>query len=90
MYFSHRCKNLTYLCGTANHPVPCKPVYGQEQKFKEIQVYLLPSYCVCTKTMFISKEATGMESSNVYSSSWCKPLTYLCGTANDHVSSNPV
>ena len=23
MYSSHRCKNLTYLCGTANDPVSC-------------------------------------------------------------------
>ena len=26
MYSSHRCKNLTYLCGTANDPISCKPV----------------------------------------------------------------
>ena len=26
MYSSRRCKKLTYLCGTANDPVSCKPV----------------------------------------------------------------
>ena len=26
MYSSHRCKNLTYLCGTANDPVSCMSV----------------------------------------------------------------
>ena len=26
MYSSRRCKNLTYLCGTANDPVSCKPL----------------------------------------------------------------
>ena len=26
MYCSRRCKNLNYLCGTANDPISCKPV----------------------------------------------------------------
>ena len=67
MYSSSRCKNRTYLFGTANYPASCKPVYGRERKFQEIQVYLSSWYCVCTKSMFISKESYRYgESKNVF------------------------
>ena len=55
MHSFTRCKNRIYLCGTANYPVSCKPVQGQERKFAEIRVHLSPLYRVCTKAMFISK-----------------------------------
>ena len=38
IHFYSRCKNHTYLCGTANYPVICKPAYGRERKFEEILV----------------------------------------------------
>ena len=150
MHSSTRCKNRTYLCGTTNYPVSCKPVYYQEQKVAEIRVSLLlpftmvpclhksnvyikrklqvwrvqkrvplvgaktalicaglhttPSHvsqCRATNgnlrksgttfrldTVFLpnqylcQKEATGMESPKMHSSSRCKNHTYLCGTAN--------
>ena len=53
MYSSRHCKNRTYLCGMANYPVSCKPVWGRERKFEKIRVYLSPWYRVCTKGMFI-------------------------------------
>ena len=59
MYFSHWCKSLTYLCGTANDPVSCKPVSGRARKFAEIWVYLWPWYRVCTTEMFTSKGSYG-------------------------------
>ena len=55
IHSSSRFKNRTYLCGTANYPVSCKPVLGLERKFEEILVYLSPWYRVCTKALFISK-----------------------------------
>ena len=55
MYSSYRYKKFTYLCGTANYPVPCKMVQGRERKFVEILAYLSPWCSVCTKAMFISK-----------------------------------
>ena len=55
IHSSSRCKNRTYLCGTANYPVSCKPVLGLERKFEEILVYLSPWYRVCTKVIIISK-----------------------------------
>ena len=36
------------------------------------------------------KEATALNSPKMYSSRRCKNLTYLCGTANDSISSKPV
>ena len=74
MYSACRCKNLIYLCGTANDPVTCKLVYGWERKFAEIQVYNFPWYRVCTKAMFISKGSYGYgESKKVLLSSVQKP-----------------
>ena len=62
-----QCKNRTYLCGTANHPVSCKPVWGRERKFGEILVYLSPWYHVSTKAMFILKGSyTYGESKNAF------------------------
>ena len=55
MYSSSRCKYRTYLFGTANYAMSSKPVYGREQKFEEILVYLSPWYRFSTKAMFISK-----------------------------------
>ena len=54
VHSSSRCKNRTYLCGTANYPISCKPVLGRERKFAEIRVYLSPWYRISTKAMFIS------------------------------------
>ena len=42
------------------------------------------------KQCLYQKEATGMESPKMRSSSWCKIRTYLCGTANYPVSCKPV
>ena len=67
MYFSSRCKNLTYQCVTANDSFSSKAVQGQERKFAEIQVYLLPWYRVYTKAMSISKGSYGYaQSKNVF------------------------
>ena len=90
IYSSCRCKHLTYLCGTANDPVSSKPVLGQERKFAELRVYLLPWYIVCTKGMLISKGSYGYgESKNVFHSSVEK--SYLpVRTANDPTPSNVI
>ena len=87
VHSSRQCKKRTYLCGTANYPVSCKPVCGRERKFEKIRVYLSLWYRVYSKAMFISKGSyTGMEIPKMHSSSRCKSRTYLCGTANYTVS----
>ena len=55
IHSSTRCKNCTYLCGTVNYPVSCKPVKGREWTFEEIWVYLSPWCRVSTRARFISK-----------------------------------
>ena len=91
MYSSCRCKNLTYLWGTANDPVSSKPVQGRERKFAEFRVYLQPGYCICTKAMCISKGSYGYgESKNVFLQLSQKTSLTCCGTANDPISSKPV
>ena len=42
-----------------------------------------------TKQCFSQKEATGMQSPKIHSSSRCNNRTYLCGTVNYPVSCNP-
>ena len=42
------------------------------------------------KQSLYQKEATGKECLQMYSSHWCKNLTYLCGTANDPISGKSV
>ena len=49
MTSSSRCKNRTYLCGTPNYPVSCKPT--------EICGNLSPWYRVSTKGMFLIKRS---------------------------------
>ena len=74
MHSSSQCKNLTYLCGTANDPVSSRPVEGRERKFAEFWVYLLPWYHICTKAMFILKGSYGSgQSKLVFLSSVEKP-----------------
>ena len=84
MYSSHRCKNLTYLCGTVNHSITCEyraesgNLWNSGSTFSHGTVFA-PKQCLC------QKEATGMESPKMYFSSRCKNLAYLCETANDTV-----
>ena len=90
MHFSSWYKYRTYLCGTANYPFSCKPVYDLERKLEEIRVYLSPWYRVTPKKYLYQNEATRMESPKIQSSSRCKNRTYLCRTANYPVSCKPV
>ena len=90
MYRSSRLKHCTYLCGTANYPVSCMSVQGRERKFTEIRVYLCYGTVFAPKQCLYQKEATGMESPKMYSSSRWKNRTYLCGTAYYSVSCKPV
>ena len=91
MRSSSQCKNRTYVCGTANYTVSCKPVQGRERKFAEIQAFLSPCLRIWTKAMFISKRSYRyMESQKMHSSSQCKNRTYMCGTANYPISCKPV
>ena len=70
IYSACLCKNLIYLCGTANDPVSSRPVECQEGKFAEFWVYHVHCYLVCTKAMFISKGSyLYKESKNVFLSS---------------------
>ena len=41
------------------------------------------------KQCLYQKKATGVESPKMYSSHWCKNLTYLCGAANNPITTKP-
>ena len=84
MHLSTRCRNRTYLCGTSNYHVSCNQVQDRERKFVEIRFYY--GTVIAPKQCLYQKEATGMESAKMHSSSRCKNRTYLCGTSNYPVS----
>ena len=154
MYSSTRCKNRTYLCGTANYPISCFSIGPRTEicgnpglPFAMVPCLHKSNVCdkrklqvgrvqkciplVGTKTALTCagrhttppnvsqyraengnlqkcgstfhhgtvfapkqclylKEATGMESRKMHSSSQCKNRTYMCGTANYPISCKPV
>ena len=79
MYFSSRCKSRTYLCVPVNYPISCEAVLARERKFRST---FLHGTVFAPKKCCDQKEAMGMESPKMYSSSLCKNHTYLCGPAN--------
>ena len=80
---------LTCACRqtTPSHVSQYRAENGNLQKsgsaFRHITVFA-PKQCL------YHKEATGMKSLKMHSSSYCKNRTYLCGTANCPVSCKPV
>ena len=78
MYSSHRCKNSSYMCGPVNYPISWKSVKGREQKFAEIQVYLLPWYHVCTKNNVYIKWKLGVWRAQKYIPLVCGKTTLTC------------
>ena len=90
MYSSRRCKNLTYLCRTVNDPSHVSKYRAENGNLRKSGSTFIHGTVFAPKQCLFQKEAAGMESPKMYSSSWCINLTYLCGTANDPVSSRPV
>ena len=90
MYFSHRSKNLTHLCGTANDPSHVSQYRAETINLQKSGSTFYHGTMFELKQCLYQKEATVMESPKAHSSSRCKNLTYQCGTANDPFSSKPV
>ena len=91
MHSSTRCKNRTYLYGTANYPVSFKPVQGRERKIlRKSESTFRHGTVFAPKECFYEEEDTGMESPKMYSSSRCKNRTDLCGMVNYPVPCKPV
>ena len=90
MYSSRRCKNHTYLCGSAYYPVLCKAVHGREGKLGKLVPTFRHGAVFALKRCLYQKEASAMESLKMYSSRRFKKRTYLCRTANYPVSCKAV
>ena len=57
MYSSHRYKNLTYLCGTANDSVSCMSVQGRQRKICGKQgLLLLMVPCLRQSNVYIKRK----------------------------------
>ena len=67
MHSSSRCKYRTYLCGTANYHVSCKPVYARERKLRKSGSTFRYGTVFAPKQSLYQKEVTGIESLKMYS-----------------------
>ena len=89
MYFSSRCKNLNFA-GLQTTPSEVSQYRAENGNLQNPGITFSHCTVFAQKQCLYQKEATGMESLKMYSSSRCKIFTYLCVTANDQVSSKPV
>ena len=89
MYFSRRYKNLTTvglqtsLSQGSQYSAENRNLQKTGSTLSHANVFA-PKQCLC------QKEAMGMESLKMYCSRRCKNLNYLCETAYDPISSEPV
>ena len=77
----------TFLQTTQSHISQCK---AENENLRNSGSTFCHGTVFVPKQCLYQKEATGMESPKMHSSSWCKNPTYLCGTANYLVSCKPV
>ena len=83
MYSSSRWRNLTYLCGSAKLLCLIGGQYRVENgNLHKLGLTYHHGIVFAQKKYLYPKEATGMERPEMYSTSWCKNPTYLCGPAN--------
>ena len=74
MYSFRRCKNLTYLCGTATDPVSSKLEKAENGNLRKFGSTISHGTEIAPKQSLYQKEATGMESPKFYSFRRCKKL----------------
>ena len=90
MYSSRQCKNLTYLCRTANDRSQESQYRAENGNLRKSRYTFRHDNVFAPNNCLYEKEATGMEIPKMHSSSWCKNRTYLCGTENYPVSCKSV
>ena len=90
MHCPSRCRYRTYQCVAANYPVTwwlCRVQNGNMRNFGSTNLH---GTAFVPKQWLYEKEATGMESSKMYFSSWCRYRTYQRVAANYPVSSGVI
>ena len=88
MHSSSRCKNRTCLCWTANYPSHVSQYRAENGNLRKSGSTFRHGTMFAPKQCLYQKEATGIESPKMHSSSRCKNCTYRCGTETtlSHVS----
>ena len=76
-------KNSLTYAGLQTTPSQVSQYRAENENLRKFMSTFSHCTMFASKQCLFQKEATGMESPKMYSSSWCKKLTYLCGTAND-------
>ena len=82
MQFPSLCKNFTDRYVSANYPVSCSAVLGQQWKLLEFRGYLLPWYHVCTNARYMLKGSYGCGEPKIEFPSQCKNRTDQYHPAN--------
>ena len=82
MYFLSRWRNPTYLCGPENYPISRGADRAENGTLHKLGWTYRHDTVFAPRQCLYQKEPTGIESPEVYSTSQCKNLLYLCGLAN--------
>ena len=90
MQFPSLCKNFTDRYVSANYPVSCSAVLGQQWKLLEFPGYLSPWYRVCTNARYILKGSYGCGEPKMQFPIQCKNRTDRYRPANYPVSFSTV
>ena len=86
MYSTSRWRNPTHLCGPANYPVSWGRDSSQNRNLRKSGWTYRHATVFAPRQSLYPKEATGMERTEMYSTSRWRNPTYLCGPANNTVS----
>ena len=86
MYFPNRCKNPCYLYRPSNYPSQRSRNRPENENLLKLGLTYRHGTVFAPREYLYQKEATGMERPEMYSPSWCKNPSYLCGQSNCPVS----
>ena len=75
MYFSRRCKKLTYLCGLQTTPSHVRQYKGENGNLRKSGSTISHGTVFARKQCLYQKEAMSIETPKMYSSHGCKNLT---------------
>ena len=89
-YFASRCKKPSYLCGPSKYRVSRETAWGGNGNLRKLGCTYRHGTVFAPRQYLHQKEATGMESPEMYFPSRCKKPPYLCGPSKYRVSRETV
>ena len=90
MYSLTRCRNPSYSCGSSNSSTSRSRYRPENGNLRKLWWTYYRGTVFALRKYLHQKEATGIESQEMYSPSSCKSPSYLCGPSNYPVSRESV